>query len=140
MDFILSYNNNEQVLVFPVVPNDLEHLEAPQDNGTFESLNGAMNVIGPMGLRSFPMESIFPVHDYSWLRPGSSADGWSYVDAINEGRSRYIPFRAVLLRSDGGEVFNMACTVDSFTYVPDAVGDIHYKLTLREYRFSDYTR
>ena len=107
MDFILSYNNNEVTLVFPVVENEGIDLESPQSNGSFDSLNGEMNTIGTMGLRSCSIASIFPTHDYPWMRPRSSSDGWDYVRKIEAGRKRFVPFRAILLNNDGSEIFNM---------------------------------
>lgn len=138
MDIILSFNNNEETLVFPVVPNDMPEIDSPQDNGSFESVQGEINTIGPMKLRDLSVSSIFPTHDYSWLRPGSSSDGWRYVDVIEEGRRRCIPFRLILLGRNGEEVLNMPCTVDSFVYHQDPAGDVAYTLELREYRFPNY--
>lgn len=40
MNFILSYNNNEVTMVFPVMENEGIDLESPQSNGSFDSLNG----------------------------------------------------------------------------------------------------
>lgn len=138
MDIILSYNNNEVAMVFPVAPNEMPGVTSPQSNGTFESTQGETNTIGPMGLRSVTIESIFPNRDYAWLRPKSSADGWSYVDRIEAGRRRHIPFRCIMLDNAGREILNMACTVDNFTYALDRAGDIAYTLELREYRFASY--
>jgi len=138
MDFILSYNNNEVNMVFPVVENEGIDLESPQSNGSFDSLNGEMNTIGTMGLRNCSIASIFPTHNYPWMRPRSSSDGWDYVRKIEAGRKRFIPFRAILLDNDGSEIFNMPCTVDKFTYKRDKAGDVAYTLELREYRFGSY--
>lgn len=49
MDLILSYNNNEVVMVFPVVNNEGVEIQSPQSNGTFDSTQGEMNTIGPWG-------------------------------------------------------------------------------------------
>lgn len=138
MDIMLSYNNNEVVMVLPVVENEGVDIDAPQTNGSFDSLNGEMNTIGMMGLRSCSIASIFPTHTYPWLRPHSTADGWDYVRRINAGRRRYIPFRVIILNNDGSEILNMACTVDKFTYKRDKAGDIAYTMDLREYRFTNY--
>lgn len=138
MDVILSYNNNEVVMVFPVVPNDGIEINSPQSNGNFESTQGTMNTIGTMGLKTVSIHSIFPTRDYPWLRPNAMSDGWQYVNLIESGRRRYIPFRVILLNNDGSTILNMPCTVDSFTYSRDKVGDIAYTLDLREYRFMTY--
>ena len=74
MDFILSYNNNEMVMPFPVVPNGGISLTRAQDNITFDGVNYELQAIGTMNLASFELSSIFPNRPYPWLRPGSVAD------------------------------------------------------------------
>lgn len=138
MDIILSYNNNEVAMTFPVVQNEGIDIESPQSNGGFDSTQGEMNTIGPMGLRTLTVESIFPTHAYPWIRPKAMADGWRYVELIEAGRRRYIPFRVILLNNNGSVILNMACTVDRFTYRRDKAGDVAYSLKLREYRFMSY--
>lgn len=138
MDIVLSYNNNEQTLVFPVVPNTMPQISSPQNNGSFESTQGTMNTIGAMGLRTLQIDSIFPNHKYSWLRPKSVADGWHYVDLIEAGRKRFIPFRIIILDNKGSPILNMPCTIDAFSYGLDSAGDIVYSMTVREFHFGDY--
>ena len=70
MDFILSYNNREGVMVFPVVPNEAITLSRSQKNETFDSVNGEMQAPGTLGLATFELESFVPTHDYSFIRPG----------------------------------------------------------------------
>lgn len=86
MDFILSYNNNEMVMPFPVVPNGGISLTRDQDNITFDGVNYELQAIGTMNLASFELSSIFPNRPYPWLRPGSVADGWAYVRTIEAAR------------------------------------------------------
>ena len=137
MDFVLSYNNNEGVLVFPVIPNGGITLSRGQSNETFDGVNHELQSLGTMDLASFELSSIFPLHDYPWIRPGSSTDGWSYVHTIEAVRERRIPFRAIYLDNDGEEIFNLPVSVDRFEYAPDKAGDIAYALEFREYRFAE---
>lgn len=132
MDIILKTSGRR--LVLPVVPNEMPTVSSPQANGSFESVLGEINVIGPMGLRTVTIESQFPVREYGWMRPGSSADGMGYVRAIERGRRRGEPMRVIILDRDGAEYLNMSCTADSFEYHADRAGDIAFSLTLREYR------
>ena len=140
MDFILSFNNGfwygSPQMIFPVVPNGGVQLERSQNNASFDGVNGEMLSIGEMNLASFSIESIFPLHNYPWARPGSSSDGWSYVRTIEKVRRERIPFRAVLLGNDGQEIFNLPVAVDSFSYWFDQAHDIAYSLTFHEYRFA----
>ena len=137
MDFILSYNNREGVMVFPVVPNEAIVLQRAQKNETFDSVSGEMQALGTLGLASFEIESIFPLHEYRFLRPGSSTDGWSYVRTIEAVRARRIPFRGIHLDNSGREVFNLPLSVEAFEYRVDQAGDISYRLSFREYRFAE---
>lgn len=137
MDFILSYNNREGVMVFPVVPNDSLVWSREQKNETFDSVTGEMQALGPLNLGSTEISSFFPLHSYSFIRPGATADGWSYVRTIEAVRARRIPFRGIKLDNAGREVFNYPLSVDSFEYWIDQAGDISYKLSFREYRFAE---
>lgn len=137
MDFILSYNNREGVMVFPVVPNEAIVLQRGQKNETFDSVSGEMQALGALGLASFELEGIFPLHEYRFMRPGSSTDGWSYVRTIEAVRARRIPFRGIHLDNSGREIFNLPLSVDSFEYRLDQAGDISYRLSFREYRFAE---
>lgn len=136
MDFILSYNNNEGVMTFPVVPNGGISLARDQANVTFDGVTHELQALGTLNLASFELSSVFPLHAYSWMRPGSWADGWAYVRTIEAVRLRRIPFRAIYLDNDGQELFNLPVSVESFEYGLDRAGDIAYSLSFQEYRFA----
>lgn len=137
MDFILSYNNNEGVMTFPVVPNGGVTLSRGQSNETFDGANHQLQSLGTMELAGFELSSIFPNRTYSWARPGSSPDGWSYVKTIEAVRQRRIPFRAIHLDNQGREIFNLPVSVDSFEYALDKAGDVAYTMSCTEYRFAN---
>lgn len=137
MDFILSYNNNELVMPFPVIPNDGIQVTSGQSNEVFDGVNHQLQSLGTMGLRGFELSSVFPNKPYSWIRPGSVADGWAYVRTIEAARKRRIPFRAIYLDNGGQEIFNMPVSIDSFEYAPDKAGDVAYTLKCTEYRFAN---
>lgn len=137
MDFILSYNNREGVMVFPVVPNEAIVLQRGQKNETFDSVSGEMQALGPLNLATFELESFFPTHDYPFIRPGGKRPAWDFVRTIEAVRARRIPFRAVHLDNSGREIFNLPVSVDSFEHWIDQAGDISYRLSFREYRFAE---
>ena len=139
MDFILSYNNNERVMTFPVVPNGGVELERKQSNVAFQGIRDELQAIGTMDLATFSLSSFFPNKPYPWIRPGAVADGWSYVRTIEAARRRRIPFRAIYLGQDGAEIFNLPVTVESFVYWLDQAGDVSYSIDFREYRFAELT-
>lgn len=131
----MSYNNNEEIKTFPVVPNDIE-IERPQNNEEFETINsGTINLIGDAGLRTLEINSIFPNQAYTWLKRGSSSDGWSYVDFLEKIQDKKIPCRIVMGKHDGSEWINMACSIEKFTHGIMLNGDIRYSLELKEYTF-----
>lgn len=137
MDFTLSYNNKEEVLVFPVVPNAGIQLSRDQDNQAFDGINHELQALGNMKLATFSITSFFPLKRYSFLRPYSSINGWHYVRVIEAVRKRKIPFRALHLDNNGQEVFNLPVTVESFEYWLDQSGDIGYTIDFKEYRFAN---
>ena len=139
MRFTMSYNNGEETLIFPVVPNGGLNLSREQTNTKTAGLTGEMQTIGTLGLASFEITSIFPVRAYSWAEPGSLTDGWRYVDAIERVRQRQIPFRGILQDNSGKTIFNLPFAVDSFEYGIDQAGDIAYSMSCSEYRFADAT-
>lgn len=137
MDFTLSYNNGEEVLVFPVVPNGGIQLSRDQDNQSFDGINHELQALGNLKLATFSITSFFPLKPYSFLRPYSSTNGWHYVRAIEAVRKRKIPFRALHLDNNGQEVFNLPVTVENFEYYIDQAGDIAYSIDFKEYRFAN---
>lgn len=137
MDFTLSYNNKEEVLVFPVVPNGGIQLSRDQENQSFDGINHELQALGNMKLATFSITSFFPLKRYSFLRPYSSINGWHYVRVIEAVRKRKIPFRALHLDNNGQEVFNLPVTVECFEYWLDQSGDIGYTIDFKEYRFAN---
>lgn len=137
-DIILSANNNEEVVVLPIVP-DIE-INSPQDNEKFKVTGkGYLNLIGEMGLREFSISSIFPAQPMRSMRPGSEARPFLYLDFINKWRRKQVPIRIVASRPDGNgksrEWFNMAVLIDDFQYRPLRNGSVKYTLDLSEYIF-----
>ena len=136
MDIIVSADNRKEVLVFPVVPINL-NVNIPRQNEEFQTINsGTLNLIGDRGLKTLSISSIFPTHKYSWIKRGSNSNGWAYVNFFNNWANKKMPIRIIITRSlDGMEWINMPCTVESFTYGLTRNEDIQYSLELKEYRF-----
>ncbi len=135
MDIIFSANNNEEIKILPVVPNDTP-ISQTQNNEQFQTINsGTLNLIGDMGLRGLSIQSFFPIHNYRWIKKGSNADAWSYVEFFKKWRGKRVPLRIVVITSTGKEILNMPCTIDEFEYYEKRNGDIGYSLTINEYTF-----
>lgn len=136
MDFILSYNNREGVLPFPVIYNGSVTLERSQGNESFDGINGELQSLGTLKLTKFSVESIFPTHPYPWIRPGASSDGWAYVKTIEAVRKRRIPFRAIYLDDSGNEIFNLPVSLDRFSWGENGAKDVAYSMDFTEYKFA----
>lgn len=133
-NIVFSANNREEVMILPVVP-EIE-IDKPQKNEQFETIdNGTLNLIGDEGLRTFSITSIFPSQKYIWLKPGSIAEPFKYVDFFNKWRAKKVPLRIVTSKQDGTEWFNMPCLIDNFSYRIRRNGDVAYTLDVSEYRF-----
>lgn len=135
MDIIFSANNNEEIMIFPIVPPGIEITEE-QNNEDFDALTGTMKLIGEMGLRKLSISSFWPVNkNYPFVKTGSLDDGNKYVEFFQKWRKKKVPVRVIMTAKSGYAVLNMACVVNSFTYSYDKVGDIQYSLDVEEYRF-----
>lgn len=134
-DIIISANNNEEVVVLPIVP-EIE-VNSPQDNEEFKTAaQGYMNLIGDLGLRRFTISSVFPSGShYLHMRPESWNRPFKYVDFINKWRREKVPFRVIASRPDGSLWFNIPMLVDDFQYRLTKAGNIVYTLQLSEYPF-----
>ena len=82
------------------------------------------------------ISSFFPVgRRYSFMPADASTDGWSYVSFFERNRPRRLPFRIIVLDSQGVCRLNCACSIDNFSWRVKRNGDIAYDMTVREYRF-----
>jgi len=131
LDIFLSINNREQIIQLPVVPVEFK-IQSGMDNETFKTINqGEIKLIGMPSLQTINIEAFFPGRDYSFLRDRSYS-GWEYVELISAWKKRRVPVRLIITETP----INMACTIESFEYGPkDGSGDIHYTLSLSEFRF-----
>lgn len=134
ISIFLSINNNEEVIELPVIPEDI-NLDSPFGNETYDGVNQNLNLIGIRKLRTFDIDSFFPIRDYPFLR---SRDMWGmeYVKTIERWRDRRYPLRLIVANDDpNGFSLNIAVTLDDFTYGVGKNGDIDYKLSFREFDF-----
>ena len=135
MDIIFSANNNETVLILPVLPENMPELVESYKNNTFESVKGEINLIGTKALRTVNIQSFFPVNkNYPFIRPQAVKNGWEYVAFFNKYANLRVPIRMVW--TDGfNEISNMAYTIESFSIQINKAKDIKFNLDLKEYRF-----
>jgi hypothetical protein len=133
MQIIFSVNNGQDSIKIPIPPTEVD-VNSPQNNSTFNGINGDLNLIGNMGLRSFPLDGFFPNQKYTWLSESTSYNAWEYVEFFERYRKAKIPFRCFIIDNDR-QILNMPCTIDDFNYKVKRNKDIGYTMMVREYRF-----
>lgn len=136
MDIVISVNNNEEVMILPIVPPDIE-IDKPWENSEKDSLKyGKIKLIGLPGLTSFSIESFFPVNkNYNFQKNGSEKDGRKYLVFFEKWRAKRVPFRVVITDKQKSELLNLPMAIDGFKYSFDKVGDVKYSLSFQEYKF-----
>lgn len=91
MDIVMSANNNEQVMVFPIVPEI--DVSKPQENEEFKTINnGTINLIGDLGLKRVQHIIDIPVQSLQMVKTGSSSNGFEYISFIDKYRALKYPF------------------------------------------------
>lgn len=128
----ISINNNEEVILLPVTPEEYE-ISEEWENQEVAGLRQPMNIIQNKKLATTSIESFFPSKDYPFLL-NRSMWGMEYVETIKRWRQRRVPIRFIITK-EGKPVVNMPVTIDSFTYSEDKSGDIKYTLDLKEFTF-----
>ncbi|WP_055109344.1 LysM peptidoglycan-binding domain-containing protein [Paenibacillus ihumii] len=133
----LSFNNGAEAIEFPVLPGKIE-VQSSGDSKTYDiSMLGEINVIKNMKLKEIAFESFFPA---SWF-PGVNVERRAmfkpayYIDEIQKWQGKKRPVRLVLTGSNLN--INMAVSIEKFSWSEEAgtVGDIHYQIAFKEYRF-----
>lgn len=133
MDMTFSADNRAEILVLPFVAPDTKVSE-PQNNETFTGLSRDINLIGTMGLRTLTINSWFPDRPLPFGNRSAPVGAQTYIQFFRRWREARVPLRVVWTDTDGRELLNMPCTIDSFDWSPAGrMGRIQYSLTAREY-------
>lgn len=130
MDFILSINNREKVIILPVPPAEIM-VSSPQNNETFQTVKlGDLAVIGNRGLKTISFSSFFPNYPLSFSK-NNGMFGWDYVGLLEELRDKKMPFRFVVTDTN----INMPVLIESFEYgYQNKSNHIYYTLSLTEFK------
>ncbi|MNC10634.1 hypothetical protein D3C75_583000 [compost metagenome] len=141
MDIVLSYNNFEESLILPVLPEDFSVPFNQRANEEFDLALGSggigkLNLPGLRGLKTISITTFFPSprHQYSFVK--SNVTSWDAINLINKWANSRNPIRLIVTHEDI-EMLNTACLVESFTYGVDRSGDVPYTLELKEFVFLD---
>lgn len=140
IQFWLSYNNREEVIQLPVNPATL----AVNYSGNFQDISvmglGEFTVIGDTALTEYSFSSFLPSnYSSNYCEYTDIPNPKDVVKMIERWRDSRRPIRLIIT----GTPINVAVTIRSFNYDLERAGspnDIYYELTLKEYRFLDYSR
>lgn len=133
MDFYLSYNNNEEQLRLPVIPDNFELSQ--RNNNTVININalGEINLIGKKGLASISLSSFFPAQEYYFCKYTGFPKPYECVKMIQKWRDSGRPIRLIIT----GTSINYAMTIENFIFSEqDGTRDVYFTLELREYVFT----
>ena len=134
-DIVLSVDNFNDRIIFPVVPANLPELETPQSNSNFEGVLVDLTVMGNIKCKQLSWDGLLPssVSKYPFCRPlGDSAT--RVISFIKQYQAEFVPLRLTITFTNGATYLNMLVVVNNFRYYRDNVGDYHYTIELVEYR------
>lgn len=137
VEFWLTYDNGRERLRLPVNPESISVKSPFGYSDVTVSQLGEVTIFGNRGLAEISFSSFFP-RDYhpSYCEYADFKDRWLFVASIERWRDFKRPIRLIV----PGTRINYAVTIRDFSYEADRaghLGDIHYSLTLKEYRFMD---
>ena len=128
----LSINNNEEVILFPVSPEEYEP-NSPWNNREVVGLKQSLNLIGHKGLITLELKSFFPVREYPFLL-NRSMWGMEYVNTIERWRQRRLPMRLVITKDSETDI-NIPVTIEDFSYKTGKDGDVYFTINFKEFAF-----
>ncbi|MCR8981575.1 LysM peptidoglycan-binding domain-containing protein [Brevibacillus laterosporus] len=132
----LSFNNQAEAFLFPVLPPEIEMSDG-QNSKTYTTLGlGEINVIKASKLTDIKFSSEFPNQHYPYVvRPQNLRKPNEYKDMIIKWKESERPVRFIYT----GQSFdiNMAVSIESFVWkeVAGSGGDIEFTMTLKKYKF-----
>jgi len=133
----LSYNNNEELIELPVLPQKLE-VTGNGNNKSVEIISlGEVTQLKMPKLFSLQIESSFPLNWYPGcnVEENNLLDPFEYISKIEKWRKTLKPIRLVFIGS--AIDINSPISIESFNYTEEGgdVGTWKYKLKLKEYKF-----
>lgn len=131
MDIVISANNRAEVIVLPIVPENIE-IAFPHNNEVFSTIGaGDILLIGKDGLRAFTISSFIPNKEYPFAKSKVLAP--QFKNFIAKWKKKGQPLRVVITRNDGSTFHNEAYAIEEFTFGLDKAGDMPYTLSLKQF-------
>ncbi len=134
---MLSYNNGEEKIFLPVLPEKIEVNQSGNSKSYDISQLGEVQVQTGHKLLDISFSGIFPARPLyvSGQERGVFREPVDYYKTLENWLSYQKPIRLTFIGSTLN--LNLPVSIESFTYSESggAVGDISYTLKLKEYRF-----
>lgn len=133
----LSYNNQAESFIFPVLPERIEIGDGQNSKSyTTEGL-GEINVIKSPKLTTFKFASEFPAQKYPYVYKPEylKASPYGYVEDIKRWMATKRPVRFIYTGATFG--ISEAVSIESFDWeeVAGTGGDIEFSIILKKYEF-----
>lgn len=137
MKVTISIDNNKTIMVLPYVPEGAVKISYGSSlNQNMDSAKyGQIKAIGPEPLAAVSITGVFPRGKTAYAEPGSKIDPMTYIRFFRNNRRNGKPFRVVVTRKDGREIFNRLMACEAFEIEPARRnGDVPYSLEFEQYR------
>lgn len=129
MDMYFKWDNDTKVMQLPVVPEEY-NIEVSQNNTSVIVHNlGEVNLKGKRNLKEVSFDSFFPHCKYGFCAC-EPMQPYDYVKQIEEWMDNNTTLHFIIT----GTSVSMYCTIEAFPYGEKEIGDVHYSITLKEYR------
>ena len=137
MRVIITIDNNSKIMVLPYVTSDMVKINYGQSSAqNSDSVKyGQIKTLGPEPLAMVSITGIFPKGRLPFMERDAKTEPMDYVKFFRNNRRDRKPFRVIITRRDGREVFNRLMSCESFEISPAGRnGEIPYQLELEQYR------
>ncbi len=131
-----SANNNEEILVLPIVPKELPEVIQEYCHEDFESNTKSLTLIGRGKARTLTLSFLLPVNkNYNKINKKADNNGWAYIEFWQKWSERKVPMRLIITEG-AKELLNIAYVIKSLNYKVDKKKDIIATLEIKEYIFT----
>lgn len=137
MKVTISIDNNKTIRVLPYVTADMIRINygSSQNQNMDSAKYGQIKALGPEPLAKVSITGIFPNGRVPYGEPEAKMDPMTYIRFFRNNRRDRKPFRVVITRKDGREIFNRLMACEYFEIEPARKnGDVPYTLEFEQYR------
>ncbi|MEG0430303.1 MAG: hypothetical protein RR536_01845 [Anaerovoracaceae bacterium] len=133
MQITLSVNNNKEIRVLPVVPEDID-IDYQAETELIDRVSkGKLMIVKGEDLFKMDISSFFPSKKYSFMQKGSTASPKDYIDFVAKQRAEKKPFRVVVTLKNGEELVNKLCYCTNFKISKiERNKDVKYSMSFTE--------